>query len=141
MMSEPFLSVTETPSADELRLLSSELDAFNESAVGPSDRRALAVFVRVEDQVVAGLSGYTAWGWLYIQWLWVAEEQRGRRLARKLISAAEAEALARGCHGAHIDTFSPQALHVYQKSGYSVFGTLPDFPLGRTRSFLSKSLR
>ncbi|MNY78577.1 hypothetical protein D3C86_2188800 [compost metagenome] len=57
-----------------------------------------------------------------------------------MLASAEAEARDRGCHGAHIDTFSPQALHVYQKAGYTVFGTLPDFPPGRTRSFLAKAL-
>jgi GNAT superfamily N-acetyltransferase len=61
-------------------------------------------------------------------------------VAARLLAAAEAEARARGCHGAYIDTFSPQALHVYQKAGYAVFGAMPDFPKGRTRSFLSKGL-
>jgi GNAT superfamily N-acetyltransferase len=75
-----------------------------------------------------------------VQWLWVDESHRGQSLAGQMLAAAEVEARQRGCHGAHIDTFSPQALHVYQKVGYAVFGTLPDFPRGRTRSFLSKAL-
>ena len=53
---------------------------------------------------------------------------------------AEQEARQRDCRGAYIDTFNPHALHVYQKAGYTVFGTLPNFPPGRTRSFLSKDL-
>ena len=80
------------------------------------------------------------WGWLYVQWLWVAEGQRGGGLAGRLLEAAEDEARARGCHGAYIDTFNPKALRTYQRAGYTVFGTLPDFPKGRARSFLSKLL-
>jgi GNAT superfamily N-acetyltransferase len=93
-----------------------------------------------EQALIAGISGYTAWGWLYVQWLWVAEGNRGQNLAGRMLAAAEAEARQRGCHGAYIDTFNPHALHVYQKAGYTVFGTLPNFPPGRTRSFLSKDL-
>lgn len=57
-----------------------------------------------------------------------------------MLAEAEAEARQRGCHGAYIDTFNPQALRAYQKAGYTVFGTLADFPPGRSRSFLSKPL-
>lgn len=135
------LEVTDTPRAEDLDLLGTSLASFNENDVGPSEREALAVFVRdTDDRVVAGLSGYSAWGWLYLQWLWVAEGQRGGGLAGRLLEAAEDEARGRGCHGAYIDTFNPKALRTYQRAGYAVFGTLPDFPKGRTRSFLSKTL-
>ena len=134
------IQVTDIPSTDELTAIGEGLSAFNESDVGPSGRRPISVLLRAGDELVGGLSGYTAWGWLYVQWLWIAEGQRGRGLAAQLLAAAECEAGARGCHGAYIDTFSPQALHVYQKAGYTVFGMLADFPPGRTRSFLSKHL-
>tara|TARA_R110002124_G_scaffold63350_5_gene172890 strand:+ start:10828 stop:11253 length:426 start_codon:yes stop_codon:yes gene_type:complete len=140
MMDGPRIEVTDCPAAADLDRIGSSLAAFNESDVGPANRRALAVLARSDDQLIAGLSGYTAWGWLYVQWLWVAQDQRGQGLAPRLLAAAEADALARGCHGAYIDTFNPTALLVYQKAGYVVFGALPDFPAGRTRSFLSKSL-
>jgi len=47
---------------------------------------------------------------------------------------------ARRCHGAYIDTFNPVALKVYRRAGYRPFGELPDFPKGRTRTFLRKAL-
>ena len=65
----------------------------------------------------------------------VAETQEGR-----LLEAAETEAIARGCHGAWIDTFNPQALRAYQRQGYAIFGELPEFPIGRSRYFLQKKL-
>ncbi|UYN99145.1 MAG: GNAT family N-acetyltransferase [Devosia sp.] len=134
-------AVTEHPEAADLDRLSQHLGDFNAADAGPSNRRALAVFVRNSaSQMVAGLSGYTAWGWLYVQWLWVGENQRGLGLAAQMLAAAETEARARGCHGAYIDTFNPTALKVYQRAGYGVFGQLRDFPMGRTRSFLSKAL-
>jgi hypothetical protein len=61
-------------------------------------------------------------------------------MAGKILAKAEEEATARGCHGAWIDTFNPHALRAYQRQGYQIFGELPDFPRGRTRTFLQKSL-
>ena len=135
------VSVTETPTAEDLAVIGGRLTAFNEADVGPAERRLLAVGVRGEaGSIVAGVSGYTAWGWLYVQWLWVAEEQRGAGLAGRMLAAAETDAKARGCHGAYIDTFSPVALKTYQRAGYLPFGALEDFPPGRTRTFLQKRL-
>ncbi|RYE48700.1 MAG: GNAT family N-acetyltransferase [Hyphomicrobiales bacterium] len=140
-MTELSISVTEAPAADDLALIGGRLTAFNEADVGPADRRPLAVVVRDDaGSIVAGISGYTAWGWLYVQWLWVAEAQRGAGLAGRMLKAAETEARTRGCHGAYIDTFSPVALKTYQRAGYVSFGALEDFPEGRTRTFLQKRL-
>jgi GNAT superfamily N-acetyltransferase len=137
----PQLELTATPSPDDLAVIGETLTAFNHADVGPADRRTLAVLIRDEDgTVVGGLSGYTAWGWLFTQLLFVPENQRGIGLAGRLLTMAEQEAASRGCHGAWIDTFSPTALKAYLKQGYEIFGELPEFPKGRTRTFLRKAL-
>ncbi|MDG4877295.1 GNAT family N-acetyltransferase [Mesorhizobium sp. WSM4935] len=135
------LEVTAEPLPQDLALLGGSLSAFNDADVGGSGRKSLAVFVRDETGViVAGISGYTAWGWLYVQWLWVDDRLRGRGVAAGMLDAAEREAIARGCHGAWIDTFNPTAKKVYERQGYKPFGELPDFPVGRRRVFLQKRL-
>jgi GNAT superfamily N-acetyltransferase len=135
------IEVTDNPPAEDLRLVSDNLSAFNASDVGPSERRPLAVLVRDDSRVLlAGIWGHTAWGWLYVQWLWVDENVRGQGLAARMLAEAEKEAAARGCHGSYIDTFSPIAQKVYERNGYKPFGSLPDFPKGRTRTFLCKPL-
>jgi len=136
------LSLTADPSAEDLAVIATSLTGFNEIDAGPADRKPLAVFVRDEDgQIKAGISGYTAWGWLYVQWLWVDETLRGQGTAGRMLEAAEAEARSRDCHAAYIDTFNPVALKTYQRQGYVPFGELKDFPPGRTRTFLQKPLR
>lgn len=136
------IEITAAPSSDDLKTVGDRLTEFNAADVGPADRRALAVLIRGENgAVLAGISGYTAWGWLYVQWLWVDDSLRGQNMASRMLQAAEDEAVRRGCHGAYIDTFSPIALKVYQRNGYTPFGVLPDFPKGRTRTFLAKSLQ
>jgi GNAT superfamily N-acetyltransferase len=135
------LDVTASPSPEELAVIGEGLTAFNDADVGPSERKPLAVLIRdMEDKVIGGLSGYTAWGWLFTQWLFVPETLRGEGMAGKLLSQAEEEARARGCYGAWIDTFSPLARKAYMRQGYEVFGELPEFPKGRTRTFLRKAL-
>lgn len=129
------------PDAQDLKIVGDSLAAFNDADVGSAGKKPLAVLVRDnKGTVVAGISGYTAWGWLYVQWLWVDESLRGRQIAGRMLDAAEKEAAARGCHGAYIDTFSPVALKAYLGQGYEPFGALEDFPKGRTRTFLQKRL-
>jgi GNAT superfamily N-acetyltransferase len=137
----PEFELTASPSPEELAAITDALLAFNASDVGPSDRRPLTVLIRDTDgKVTGGLSGFTAWGWLFTQMLYIPDTLRGTGLAGKILAKAEEEAKARGCRGAWIDTFSPQALRAYLRQGYEVFGELEDFPQGRTRSFLRKSL-
>jgi GNAT superfamily N-acetyltransferase len=140
-MTSASLTVTAAPTGEELAAIGDGLARFNEADVGPSGRIALAVVLRGPNgAIVGGISGYTAWGWLYVQWLWLAETQRGAGYAARMLAAAEDEARQRGCHGAYIDTFNPVALKVYQRQGYAPFGGLQDFPRGRTRTFLQKAL-
>lgn len=133
--------LTAEPKPEDLAQLGDRLMAYNDAEVGPANRTALAVFVRDEENaIVGGISGYTGWGWLYVQWLWIDGSLRGQNIAARMLQAAEAEAVRRGCHAAYIDTFNPVALKVYQRQGYSPFGTLQDFPMGHVRTFLAKSL-
>ncbi|OWV76692.1 acetyltransferase [Rhizobium sp. R339] len=137
----PEFELTASPSPEELAAITDALSAFNTGDIGPSDRRPLAVLIRDTDgKVSGGLSGFTAWGWLFIQMLYIPDTLRGTGLAGRILAKAEEEAKARGCRGAWIDTFNPQALGAYLRQGYEVFGELEDFPEGRTRSFLRKNL-
>lgn len=137
----PEFELTASPSPEELATITDALSAFNNSDVGPSDRQPLAVLIRDTDgKVTGGLSGFTAWGWLFIQMLYIPDTLRGTGMAGNILARAEEEAKARGCHGAWIDTFNPQALRAYLRQGYEIFGELQDFPEGRTRSFLRKNL-
>lgn len=135
------LEITSEPTNADLDVIGGSLEAFNDADVGPSAKTPVAVFVRDDARkILAGISGHTAWGWLFVRWLWVDESLRGKNVAGQMLAAAEKEAAARGCHGAWIDTFSPVALKVYERAGYQPFGALEDFPKGRTRTFLQKKL-
>ena len=65
----------------------------------------------------------------------VSAELRGQGWGRRLIEAAEAVGVQRGCQYVWLDTYSFQARPFYEKLGYQVFGQLPDHPPGHTRFF------
>jgi GNAT superfamily N-acetyltransferase len=143
---QPVIDVADAFPSEVLAAISAGLVEANTRLVGPSQRRLLAVVAREPSEnqqtggLAGGLIGYTAWGWLYIERLWVAEAWRGGGLGGRLVAAAEDEAVHRGCCDAWIDTFNPEALRLYERLDYAVFGALDNFPPGHTRSFLRKRL-
>ena len=118
------------------------IDAISHLWVVSTEPRPLAVLLSYPDSdaVVGGLYGSTWMSYLYVNLLFVPEKMRGAGVGRKLMMEAEAEAIRRGCRAAALDTFSFQARGFYERLGYSVFGTLHDYPPGHSRFYLAKRL-
>ena len=125
-----------------LRVVLDGLGAFNAEAAGPGGHAdlVLSVFRDGEAEPAGGLVGHVGFGWLFVRLFFVPADLRRQGLGKELLRRAEDEARARGCVGAHLDTFSFQARGFYEKRGYAVFGALPDCPPGHARFFLSKRL-
>ena len=99
------------------------------------------MFVREADgSIAAGLHGWTWGGTGFVQTIWVRDDLRRRGVGKRMLVAAEAEALRRGCHQMHLDTHSYQAPGFYRRLGYEVIGELPGWPGNDTRIFLRKRL-
>ncbi len=137
------LMLEQNPKAEDKQFVWDGLEAFNLQVSGiPQDYREMAVFVRANDNMIAGgLLGGTFWQWLHISILWVHDDLRGQRYGSDMLAAAEAEAIKRGCHSAFLDTMSWQALPFYQKHGYEIYGQLDNFPPGHIRYYLKKRLQ
>jgi GNAT superfamily N-acetyltransferase len=116
------------------------LIAFNDAKAGASGYRPIAFAIEDErGQTIGGLSAAAAYGWLFVELLFVPESLRGRGVGTELMRRAEAEAIARGCHSVWLDTFEFQARGFYERLGYTCFGELKDYPAG-PRFFMSKRL-
>ncbi|MDR5856705.1 GNAT family N-acetyltransferase [Caballeronia sp. LZ062] len=137
-MNDVSVSVADWVDESFEREVAGGLAAFNATQMGPSGHRDLAVSVYVDDDFVGGLAGFTAWNWLFVKWLWIREDARGRGLARRALEAAEAEARKRGCRAAWLDTLNPQARDLYARCGYQTFGELARFHGERSRYFMQK---
>jgi GNAT superfamily N-acetyltransferase len=139
-MGELTVSLIEKAEPDSIGAVEAIINQYNCSVMG-SDYRPLTLLLQDgEGRVVGGLCGKTEWGWLYVATLAVREEYRNRGYGTRLLLAAEAEAVARGCHDAYLDTFSFQARPFYERLGYELFGVLEGFA-GHTRYFLRKKLQ
>jgi GNAT superfamily N-acetyltransferase len=142
-MMMPKITLTDTPTPEMRQAIVDGLGAFNSSRIGMSvEPRPLALLLSEPDSdgVVGGLYGTTWMSYLQVNLLFVPEKMRRAGIGRKLIMEAEAEAVRRGCSAATLDTFSFQARGFYERLGYSVFGTLHDYPPGHSRFFLTKQL-
>jgi ribosomal protein S18 acetylase RimI-like enzyme len=136
------IELTASPEEGDIRVLSEGLERFNRaSAVGGARLKIpIAVWMRRDGQVVGGAYGDTHYGWLYLSLLWVDEALRRSGWGRRLVVEFEAEGVARGCHGAWVDTYGFQAPDFYQRLGYQEFGRLSEFPPGSARLFYWKPL-
>ena len=114
---------------------------YNKSKVESTDRQLSTVVIRNSDkQIVGGIWASTDYGWLFTELVVVPENLRNQGIGSKMLSMVEQEAVARGCHGAWLDTFEFQARTFYEKRGYELFGELADYPTGYTRYFMKKAL-
>ena len=132
------IEVTAAPSVADREVILAGLLAFIR-AEADVVATPLAILVRNESgTVVGGLTGRTVAAWLFVELLWLPEELRGTGLGTRVMMAAEAEAVRRGCTGAHLDTYDFQAPDFYRKLGYEVFGSIEDHPPGHTRFWMRK---
>ena len=135
------LSVTESVTHQDLDEIRLGLNAFNSHFININEMKAIGVFMRDEaGRKCAGLTGSTYGNWLRIDMLWVSDELRGQGAGSQLIEAAEAEARARGCRYAQVDTASFQARPFYEKLGYTLRFSLDHYPRHHQRHYLSKAL-
>ena len=130
-----------TPSKQEIDYIREALTRFNNDRVGEDGHTPLSLVEYDEaGAIIGGLLGGTYWGWMYVDILWVHEDHRKRGIGSRLLEAAEAEAIRRGCHHVHLDTMSWQAPDFYKKHGYEIIGILPDIPSGNQKYLLMKKL-
>lgn len=132
---------TTAPSESDLARIQAGLSQFNRSRI-PDRKYAQVCFTLFDGQgqFAGGLTGYTAYEWLFIDLLWIVETARGQGQGRRLMLDAEREARERGCGNAWLDTFSFQGRDFYERLGYKIFGELEDFPPGHRKYFMRKAL-
>jgi ribosomal protein S18 acetylase RimI-like enzyme len=114
-------------------------DAFNAKNMQPVE--SFGLFIKHKnDEVIAGLSGATMFGCLYVDMLWVKHNFREKGLGKKLMLQAEKLGVQRGCTFAVVNTMDWQALPFYQKLGYEIEFTRTGYHQGSKMYCLRKGL-
>ena len=130
-----------SPDADTVRAIEAGLSAHSAGLGLPGDWTPRWIIGRdASGNVQAGTRFVTAFEWLFVSWLWVAEAYRGTGVGSGLLLGAEEAARDRQCRNAYLDTFTFQAPKFYERHGYREFGRLNDFPPGHSRLFFTKRL-
>ena len=141
-ISAPEIVTTDLPDPSVRTWIADGLAASNRRHADDPRVQHLIVQLRARgtSELLGGLWGRTAWRWLHLELLYVSPAWRGAGWARQLVRAAEEEAVRRNCRSAWLYSHDFQAAGLFQHLGYSVFGTLSDYPAGHERFFLHKSL-
>ncbi|MEH3041656.1 MAG: GNAT family N-acetyltransferase [Sphingomonas paucimobilis] len=101
------IEVVASPSEAERDAILRVLIAYNEAAVGPTERQQVAIVVRDDAEgITGGLWGKIGYRWLFVEFLAIAPEHKGQGIGRDLMQRAEAMAREAGCIGIWLDTFS-----------------------------------
>lgn len=117
------------------------LGLYNVGKTGDSTWYPVNFFAKsARGETLGGVLGSIWGGWLSIAILWVDDSVRGQNWGTRLMDQIETYARERGCHAVQLDTFSFQARPFYERRGYTVFGTIDDYPKGHQRFFLTKKL-
>lgn len=137
----PAITIASPPDIEAVTTVTEGLRADLAPRWGTSGRRDFSIALRDDDgPVIGGVVGHVAWGWLYLDRVWVRADHRGRGHGAALMAAAEAIAREAGCAGVHLDTFGDDALPFYLRLGYEVWGTLDGLPPGGCKHALRKRL-
>jgi GNAT superfamily N-acetyltransferase len=136
------LDIDSEPDPADRELLDSELGAFNDAIAGPANRSRLAVLLRETEDgpVLGGLIGRIGRGWLFIELLALPQAARKQGIGTRMMAMAEAAAVAKGCRGIWLDTFSWQAQPFYERLGYTALGRIEQYPGRHSRTLLAKRL-
>jgi GNAT superfamily N-acetyltransferase len=129
------------PAWDDIKILNEGLSGHAIAQAGVSPPEPIGVFLYDDGgRIVGGLSGRIWDGVLDISLLWVHEDYRGEGYGRRLMEAAEAEGVRRGCEMAELRTFEYQAPDFYKKIGYEEYNVVDGWPRGHRRHFFRKRL-
>jgi GNAT superfamily N-acetyltransferase len=137
------LTLDETPDPELRKAILAPLRKYNANWIGEPVVQPLAIFIRdpQTDEIVGGLWGQSAAGWLFVDLLFVPENLRRRGLGTTLLRDAENVAIKRGDTGVWLSTGNFQAPGFYEHMGYTRFGTHDDYPRGHQTGYYAKRLK
>ncbi|MBE5986453.1 acetyltransferase (GNAT) family protein [Lacrimispora xylanisolvens] len=133
--------ITDTIHETDEKYIFEGLLEYNLERIEDKNPRDLGIYLPDETgRKIAGLIGSTHGNWLFVKYLWVSKELRGKQIGSKILIQAEETAKERGCKYSFLDTFSFQAPLFYEKHGYKEVFTLENYPVTGKRYYFTKSL-
>lgn len=133
------LVLQQTKEADFLQEIESGLNAHNTKVFG-KERIAVNFSLKDGKIVKGGMKASCVGTHFFISWLYVDASVRKQGWGKKLMEAAELDALKRNCQKIFVDTMSFQAPDFYEALGFKMCARITDFYEGHDRIFFQKKL-
>lgn len=138
-MKQEYRMIRETDAEKAILILEERIYEYNSEKISRSNGSLFAFTIRDDkDEIVAGTAGWTWADACEITQVWVSEGHRGKGFGKKLLEAAEKEAVRKDCETVLVRSYIFQAPQFYQKHGYKVEYVLNDFPKGYSYFILLK---
>jgi len=117
------------------------LISFNERVMGEPRDEEFSVFLKNDlGDIFGGIQAHFDTESVYVEVLWIDEMLRKKGYGKKLLDAAEQEAIKQGCIFSIVDTLAFQAEEFYLKSEYKPMGEIKNYWYEHSRLFLRKAL-
>ena len=133
--------ITNDGNRQDINEIRDMLKAYNQSCGITDDSTPIGVFYEDEyGKKLAGLTGVAYGNWFSIDFLFVSETLRGQGIGKRILLSAEAEAKAKGCKYAFLNTNAFQAPWLYEKMGYQCVFSQKEFPIDGEKFYYTKVL-
>jgi ribosomal protein S18 acetylase RimI-like enzyme len=122
-------------------ILEDKIYEHNSAKINKSDGAIFSRIIRDDnEEIIAGIAGWTWAGACEITLLWVHENLRQRGIGKLLLEGAEEEARNKKCSEILVRSYSFQAPHFYEKHGFLIEHMIYNFPEGFQYYILTKKL-
>ena len=105
------------------------------------DKIAADFSITIEDEnkhLIGGVSGYRSGEYVMVQWVWVDEHYRAKGVGTRLFKKLDEFTLSKKCKFLTLETLEFQAKDFYEKFGFSVAATLPNWFYGYSLHIMRK---
>lgn len=114
---------------------------FNKPFLGDWPAIYFAICIEDEGQnLIGGISGYYFNEYVLVQWASVDEAYRKTGIGTRLFNYLDEFALSKNCKFIHLETMEFQARKFYEKFGFVVEATIPDWFNGYAIHIMRKKL-
>ncbi len=124
-------------------ILHQGIKSYNYQTFGQYDLKRFAIYMENDDaEIIAGVYGFklAKHHTLRMEFVWVKESLRQQGLGTALLKRAEEYAMQQQCRVIQAMTLDFQAPQFYEKSGYTLLGTVPKWFCEHDAVFFSKTL-
>jgi GNAT superfamily N-acetyltransferase len=133
-------SVEEHFSERDAHVISEGVLRFGRAEAAGGDARPIGCFLRDRGEVIGGATGRTEFRRLFVNFLWVRDDLRGRGYGTGLLARIEHAARVRGAVDSLIETLSDRNAELYRSLGYQPLATIVRAVGPFTRHILLKPL-